>query len=183
MKDTCPLIAMVGTPNAGKTSLFNVLSGLNQRVGNFPGITIDRKVAEISLTAEQKVRLMDLPGTDSLYPSSQDERISCNVLKNPAHPDHPDKVIVVADGTQLSRGLLLASQVIDLKIPVMLVLNMADRMEEEEISVNEAKLSQLLGIPIISVSALKKSGIEHLKRKMAAEFPAANHPFMRIPAP
>ncbi|MEM8891013.1 MAG: ferrous iron transport protein B, partial [Bacteroidota bacterium] len=132
---------------------------------------------------EQKVRLMDLPGTDSLYPSSQDERISCNVLKNPAHLDHPDKVIVVADGTQLSRGLLLASQVIDLKIPVMLVLNMADRMEEEEISVNEAKLSQLLGIPIISVSALKKSGIEHLKRKMAAEFPAANHPFMRIPAP
>ncbi|MEL6250859.1 MAG: ferrous iron transport protein B [Bacteroidota bacterium] len=183
MKENSPLIALVGTPNSGKTSLFNVLSGLNQKVGNFPGITIDRKLAEISLTNKQKVRLMDLPGTDSLYPSSQDEKITCNVLKNPDHPDHPDKVVVVADGTQLSRALLLCSQVMDLKIPVIMVLNMADRMTEEEISINEDKLSQILGVPVISVSALKKSGLKKLKQVMGSDLEVSDRPFMRIPAP
>ncbi|MDW3648841.1 MAG: ferrous iron transport protein B [Bacteroidia bacterium] len=183
MKENTPLIALVGTPNSGKTSLFNVLSGLNQKVGNFPGITVDRKLAEINLANKQKLRLMDLPGTDSLYASSQDESITCGVLKNPQHPDHPDKVIVVADATQLSRGLLLCSQVMDLKIPLILVLNMADRMAEEKISLNEEKLSQLLGIPVFSVSALKKSGLKKLKQAMGAELKGSDRPFMRIPAP
>lgn len=178
-----PLIALIGTPNSGKTSLFNALSGLNQKVGNFPGITVDRKQANIQLSNGQAARLLDLPGTDSLYPSSEDEAISCQVLKYPLHPDHPDKVIIVADVTQLSRGILLCSQVMDLGIPVVLALNMADRMGKEQISLNQERLSQVLGVPVVAVSALKKSGLKKLKQAIAKDIPVATKPFMKIPAP
>lgn len=183
MKQASPLIALIGTPNSGKTSLFNALSGLNQKVGNFPGITVDRKQATVKLPNGQSVQLMDLPGTDSLYPSSEDEAISCQVLKYPLHPDHPDKAIIVADVTQLSRGILLCSQVMDLGIPVVLALNMADRMGKEQISLNQDRLSQILGIPVVSVSALKKSGLKKLKQAIAKDIPLASKPFMKIPAP
>ncbi|MEM6802054.1 MAG: ferrous iron transport protein B [Bacteroidota bacterium] len=183
MKKKQPLIALVGTPNCGKSSLFNALSGLNQKVGNFPGITIDRKQANISLSSGKEALLMDLPGTNSLYPSSQDEEITCQVLKDTQHPDHPDKVLVVADITQLSRGILLCSQVMDLGFPVALALNMADRMGEEKISLNQEKLSQSLGIPVVAVSALKKSGLKKLKQVLAEDISPADRAFMSIPAP
>lgn len=183
MKKDKPLIALVGTPNSGKTSLFNALSGLNQKVGNFPGITVDRKQAAMQLPDGQSVLLMDLPGTDSLYPSSEDEAISCQVLKYPMHPDHPDKVIIVADVTQLSRGLLLCSQVMDLGLPVILALNMVDRMGQAQISLDQDRLSQELGISVVSVSALKKSGLKKLKKVLTKDYSLPSKPFMKVPTP
>ncbi|RMG22654.1 MAG: ferrous iron transporter B, partial [Bacteroidetes bacterium] len=125
-------IALIGNPNSGKTSLFNALTGLNQKVGNFPGVTVDRKLGVLDLGKGQRAVLIDLPGTYSLYPQSEDERIACEVLRDASQPDHPDLVVVVADGTQLRRSLLLCTQIIDLGLPVVLAVNMADLMEKQQ---------------------------------------------------
>lgn len=174
-------IALAGNPNAGKSSLFNVLTGMRQKVGNFPGVTVDRKVGFFTLGNGKEVRLVDLPGLYSLYPQSDDEAIAVEVLTHRDHPDHPDLVMVVADSTNLKRSLLLCTQIMDLGLPTLLALNMADILEKEGVKLNVAKLSQRLGIPVISVSALQKTGIPELQRLLTEGIQPASKPFFQIP--
>ena len=123
-------VALVGNPNVGKTSLFNQLTGLNQKVGNYPGITVDQKIGKWK-DNETSVQLIDLPGTYSLFPSSKDEELVFNVLTDKNSQYHPDKVVVVADASSLKRSLLLFQQVRDLGLPTLLVLNMFDESEKK----------------------------------------------------
>ena len=174
-------VVLVGNPNSGKTSLFNALTGLNQRVGNFPGVTVDRKSATLSLPTNRTIELVDLPGTNSLYPQSEDEEITCKVLKDQTHPDHPDLVVVMADATQLKRGLLLCSQVIDLQLPTLLVINMIDLIKQDDQVLDIARLSQHIGIPTLTISALRKEGIEPLKQQLSAPIPPTAPQLLTLP--
>ncbi|MEO8088604.1 MAG: FeoB small GTPase domain-containing protein, partial [Bacteroidota bacterium] len=127
-------IALVGNPNSGKSTVFNALTGLNQKVANFPGVTVDKKIGTTTLITEDgkkiSAEIIDLPGIYSLYPKSIDEEIPFRILCDPNNELHPDAVVIVADGTNLKRNFFLCSQVIDLKIPVILVINMADMMRD-----------------------------------------------------
>ncbi|MBL0047438.1 MAG: ferrous iron transport protein B [Bacteroidetes bacterium] len=163
-------VALVGNPNCGKTTLFNVLTGLNQKIGNFPGVTVDKKTGEIELGgsgSKQKATLIDLPGTYSLYPKSMDEEVAFQALCDPENEHFPDVTILVADATNLKRSLFLCSQVIDLKIPVVFALNMMDLAERHNIKIDIKKLSERLGVPVIKLNARKKEGIEELKQAIA----------------
>ena len=110
-------VALVGNPNSGKSTLFNALTGLNQKTGNFPGVTVDKKLGYIKYESGTIAECVDLPGTYSLYPKSMDEQVAFEVLCNPDNESHPDITIVVADASNLKRNLFLVSQIIDLKIP------------------------------------------------------------------
>jgi ferrous iron transport protein B len=160
-------IALVGNPNTGKSTLFNILTGLNQKIGNFPGITVDKKLGYCKLTADLQAEITDLPGTYSLYPKSKDERIVYQVLSDKDNPSHPDVIIVVADATNLRRNLLLYTQVADLGIPVLLVLNMTDMAKKEGIDININLLSERLGVQVLSISARTNVGIAQLKLAVA----------------
>jgi len=173
-------VALLGMPNCGKTSIFNELTGLNQKVGNFGGVTVERKSAELKLP-NSTVELVDLPGCNSLYPSSEDERITCDVLRNSHHEDHPDMVIVVADGTQLRRSLALCTQVIDLGFPTLLAINMADLLKKEKIQLDTDRLSNQLGIPVVMLSARKKQGISKLKDFLSDFPPSPDKQIMKLP--
>lgn len=124
-------VALVGNPNSGKSTLFNALTGLHQRTGNFPGVTVDKKAGTARINASTTAEFIDLPGTYSLYPKSLDERVAFDVLFDKNNPDHPDVTIVVIDASNLKRNLFLVSQIIDLRIPVILALNMMDQVEKE----------------------------------------------------
>lgn len=160
-------IALVGNPNTGKSTLFNLLTGLNQKIGNFPGITVDKKVGFCKLGPDQQAEVTDLPGTYSLYPKSKDESIVFQVLADRTNPSHPDLVVVVADATNLRRNLLLYSQVADLNLPVVLALNMTDMARKEGINVDIDKLSQRLGVQVVAISARSKTGLTELKQAIA----------------
>lgn len=163
LRTETPVVALVGTPNSGKTSLFNALSGLHQHVGNFPGVTVDRKVTTLSLPGANRVKLVDLPGTNSLYPGSDDEEVTFSVLTNPNNEDYPDQLLVVADATQLRRGLMLCSQVLDLGFEVILVLTMMDLATKEGMLIDTQKLSSMLGVRVVPVSVKENQGLDHLK--------------------
>jgi ferrous iron transport protein B len=156
-------IALVGNPNTGKSTLFNLLTGLNQKIGNFPGITVDKKVGYCKLPDGKHAEVIDLPGTYSLYPKSRDESIVFQVLADKNNSSHPDVVVLVADVTNLRRNLLLYSQVADLKIPIVLALNMADMAKKQGVEVDIDKLSERLGVQIVSISARSNSGLDQLK--------------------
>ena len=159
-------IALVGNPNSGKTSLFNSLTGLNQKVGNFPGVTVDKKTGEISLEEGLKVKLIDLPGTYSLYPRRADEWVAYKVLMN-ADALKPDFVLLVADASNLKRNLLFCSQIIDLKIPVVIALTMNDLAAKKGIKIDVDGLAKDLGVPVISVNPRKNKGLVQLKKALA----------------
>jgi ferrous iron transport protein B len=160
-------IALVGNPNTGKSTLFNLLTGLNQKIGNFPGITVDKKTGICKLSASQQAEIVDLPGTYSLYPKSKDESIVFQVLADKKNSSHPDLVVLVADATNLRRNLLLYSQVADLHIPVILALNMTDMANKEGININIDELSARLGIQVVAISARSKTGLDELKKAIA----------------
>jgi ferrous iron transport protein B len=160
-------VALVGNPNTGKSTLFNLLTGLNQKIGNFPGITVDKKIGYCKLTETKTAEIIDLPGTYSLYPKSRDEGIVFQVLADQQNPSHPDLVVVVADATNLRRNLLLCSQVADLGLPMLLVLNMTDLAHKEGIVINADLLAQRLGIQVVQMSARKNSGLSVLKTAIA----------------
>ncbi len=175
------VIALVGSPNSGKTSLFNALSGLNQRVGNFPGVTVERKVAPLKLGRNTKASLIDLPGTNSLYPSGEDEQVTFSVLHDTTNQDYPDLVVVVADATQLRRGLMLCTQVLDLGFPAVLALSMMDLADKEELRIDVEQLSALLEIPVVPVSVRKSRGLEQLKIVLKQPQPPRSKTFLQIP--
>jgi ferrous iron transport protein B len=159
-------IALTGNPNSGKTSLFNSLTGLNQKVGNFPGVTVDKKTGAFSISSTLEAELIDLPGSYSLYPRRSDEWVSYRVLMNQDAEVKPDVVLVVADASTLKRNLLFVSQVIDLKIPVVLALTMMDVARKKDILVDVKSLGRELGIPVVAVNPRKNKGIDVLRKTL-----------------
>ena len=156
-------VALIGNPNTGKTSVFNALTGLNQKVGNYPGITVDKKEGICKLSRNTKAHIIDLPGTYSLNASSIDENVVIELLLNKNDKDYPDVAVIVSDVENLKRNLLLFTQIKDLHIPSILVINMADRMERKGISLNIELLEKQLNTKIALVSTRKKQGIDELK--------------------
>lgn len=157
------VVALLGNPNSGKSSLFNQLTGLRQKIGNFPGVTVDKKVGFCRLSGSMDIEILDLPGTYSIYSNSLDEQVVLEVLANPQNPDYPDLAVVVADASNLKRNMLLFEQISDLGVPSILALNMLDVAEESGISINSGKLSKILGIPVVELNARVGIGIEGLK--------------------
>ena len=159
-----PNIALLGNPNSGKSSLFNLLTGLNQKVGNFPGVTVERKLGNLTLQNKINCTVIDLPGTYSLYPRRNDEWVAYKQIMSPDNLDEkPDIAVVVADASNLRRNLLYVSQVIDLKIPVIVVLTMLDIAKKRGIKVDIETLSREMQVPIIAVNARTGKGIDQLK--------------------
>jgi ferrous iron transport protein B len=159
-------IAMVGNPNSGKSSLFNVLTGLNQKVGNFPGVTVEKKTGKCKLDASTMVDMVDLPGSYSLYPRRMDEWVAYQVLLQQDKEVKPDLVLVVADACNLKRNLLFVSQLIDLKIPAVLALTMLDVAAKKQIKIQPLELQRALGIPVVEVNPRKQTGIATLKKTL-----------------
>jgi ferrous iron transport protein B len=179
--------ALVGNPNAGKSSVFNQLTGLRQKVGNFPGVTVDKKLGSITFKSETgskkdstTVNIIDLPGTYSLYPNSQDERIVLNVLANPNDANYPDAVIYVADLTNLERHLLLFTQLKDLNLPIILCINMIDIAEEKGIHFDKNALSEQFNIELITLNGRTGEGIEDLKMGMEQLLKAVPPPHYKM---
>lgn len=156
-------VALVGNPNTGKSTLFNTLTGLNQKIGNFPGVTVDKKTGFCQLADGRNALIIDLPGTYSLYPKSQDESIVFSILADKANPLSPDLVVVILDATNLKRNLLLYTQVADLKIPVIIALNMMDLAKKSGINIDIDLFAKKLGVPVVPISARKTEGIDKLK--------------------
>lgn len=154
---------LVGNPNTGKSSLFNALTGLNQKVGNFPGVTVDKKSGSFSIK-NNKVKIIDLPGTYSLSANSEDEKVTQEYVEKATGDEI---IVVVADATNLKRNLLLLTQIIDLGKKVVLVLNMMDLLQRNNHEIKVQKLSMLLGIPVIPLNSRIGKGIEELKYAIA----------------
>lgn len=160
-------VALVGNPNTGKSTLFNILTGLNQKIGNFPGVTVDKKTGTCQLPDGRTAEIVDLPGTYSIYPKSKDESIVFSVLADRSKGLVPDLVIVIIDASNLKRNLLLYTQIADLKIPVIVALNMMDVAEKAGIKINVDLLAKKLGVPVVPISARKDDGIDKLKTAIA----------------
>ncbi len=162
-------IALIGNPNSGKSTLFNSLTGLNQRTGNYPGVTVDKHTGYTRHQSGEEYyqyTILDLPGTYSLFPKSIDEEVACKALLG-QDGEKPGVVVIVADASHLKRHLLLATQVMDLKMPSVLVLNMIDEAEKEGISINTQELEKILGIDVIPVNSRNKQGLQELKEAIA----------------
>ncbi|PWH83765.1 ferrous iron transport protein B [Algibacter marinivivus] len=157
-------VALIGNPNTGKTSVFNALTGLNQKVGNYPGITVEKKEGICKLARGVKAHIIDLPGTYSLNASSLDENVVIELLLNKNDKDFPDIAVVVTDVENLKRNLLLFTQIKDLEIPTVLVINMADRMSYKGISLDIDYLEKKLNTKIALISTRKNEGIDTLKQ-------------------
>jgi ferrous iron transport protein B len=156
-------VVLLGNPNCGKSSLFNQMTGLKQKVGNFPGVTVDKKMGFCKVFDGSTIEIIDLPGTYSLYPNSLDERLVLEVLINPQNLDYPDLAVLVADASNLKRNLLLFEQVRNLNIPVILALNLLDVAQDQGITVDTFKLQSALGVPVVELNARDGIGVEGLK--------------------
>ncbi|HRI59493.1 MAG TPA: FeoB small GTPase domain-containing protein, partial [Saprospiraceae bacterium] len=155
-------IALIGNPNSGKSTVFNQLTGLRQKTGNFPGVTVDMKEGRLRFPSGFEAMLIDLPGTYSLYPTSSDEKIVTIVLTNPHDDFYPDALVYVADVTHLEKHLLLFTQLRDLGLPIVLALNMSDTAAEAGIKINTARLAERLGAPVVSISGRTGENIQKL---------------------
>ncbi|WP_421802249.1 ferrous iron transport protein B [Flagellimonas sp.] len=160
-------VALIGNPNTGKTSVFNQLTGLKQKVGNYPGITVEKKEGICKLPRGVKAHILDLPGTYSLNTTSLDESLVVELLLNKNDKDYPDVAVVISDVENLKRNLLLFTQIKDLKIPTILVINMADRMSRKGISLDIEAMEKKLDTKIALVSTRKRTGIERVKELIA----------------
>jgi ferrous iron transport protein B len=160
-------VALVGNPNTGKSTLFNILTGLNQKIGNFPGVTVDKKTGFCQLPDGRTAEIIDLPGTYSIYPKSKDESIVFSVLADKAKGLVPDLIVVILDASNLKRNLLLYTQIADLKIPVVVALNMIDVSDKAGITIDIDLFAKKLGVPVVPISARKIKGVEQLKSTIA----------------
>jgi ferrous iron transport protein B len=161
-------VALVGNPNIGKTTLFNKLCGLSQRTGNYPGVTVDKKKGEFSFEGNH-VEVIDLPGINSLYPKSQDEELVTKYLLADQNKDFPDKIVFIVSALNLKRNLYLLDQVSDLKIPIILAVNMVDLSEKKGIFIDFKALSDHFNVPVVPISAKKNQGLDDLKKVMLEE--------------
>ena len=159
-------VALIGNPNTGKTSLFNQLTGLNQKVGNYPGVTVDKKQGVSKLSSSHQATIIDLPGTYSINPTSLDESIVLKTLLNKDIEASPDVILVVADIENLKRNLLLFSQIKDLEIPTVLAINMVDQMSKKGITIDLSLLAKELNTEVVLISARKNEGIQELKEAL-----------------
>jgi ferrous iron transport protein B len=177
-------IAIVGNPNCGKSSLFNCLTGLNQKVGNFAGVTVDKLSGKFTIQPQLTATLTDLPGTYSLYPKREDEWVVYQVLMGINDNIKPDVVVLIADASNLKRNLLFCSQIIDLKIPVVVGLTMLDVAKQKGVKVDIAALERELGVPVVALNPRKNIGINGLKKAIAltqtAVFKPAANDFIAI---
>lgn len=156
-------VALTGKPNSGKSSLFNRLTGLNQKIGNFPGVTVDKRTGICQLDEHTAAEIIDLPGTYSLYPRTLDEKVVAEVFTDPKGKFYPDKVVLVADATNLKNCLLLLTQLIDLRLPTILALNMVDLAAKSGQSIDIKKLEEQLDVPVVMINARNGTGIEKLR--------------------
>lgn len=173
-------VALVGNPNSGKSSLFNRLTGLKQKIGNFPGVTVEKRSGLTTLADGSTLEIMDLPGIYSIYPRSLDEQIVAEILLDHHSASTPDKIVVIADATNLKRGLLLLSQIMDIGLPTIFALNMMDLVAKAGISYDIKKLSAKLGIPVVPINARMGIGLDELKRVIASPVAAASKPVFSI---
>src|SRR5271156_5244192 len=155
------IVAIVGPPNSGKSTLFNRLTGLRQKVANFPGVTVEHRMGRAKLDADREVFLVDLPGIYSMNPRSEDERVTHDVLTGTMKDmPKPDAVLLILDSTNLSRHLVLAAPVLSLNLPTLVILNMADHLGRRGGEIDSAELAMQLGAPVALVSAAKGQGVE-----------------------
>lgn len=155
-------IALIGNPNSGKSTVFNQLTGLRQKTGNFPGVTVDIKQGKLHLPGGQEAKLIDFPGTYSIYPTASDEKIVLSVLSNPRDDFYPDAVLYIADVTHLEKHLLLFTQLLDLGLPAVLALNMSDTAEELGMKVNASRLAEKFKVPVVCISGRTGANISKL---------------------
>ena len=180
MADHLKTIALIGNPNSGKTSLFNQLTGLNQKVGNFPGVTVDKKSGTTFLADGTKLNVLDLPGTYSIYAKSSDEQVVTDILTDPGNKNYPDILVVIVDASNLKRNLLLLSQTIELGIPTILALNMVDLADRMGKGVITSNLAEEYQIPVVNINARKGEGIADLKEVLGKPILTRQRPFLDI---
>jgi ferrous iron transport protein B len=161
-------IALIGNPNSGKTSLFNSITGLNQKVGNFPGVTVEKKTGDCTLPGNRNATIIDLPGSYSLYPRRSDEWVAYQALLEPISKQL-DLIVVVADASNLRRNLLYVSQVIDLNKPVIVALTMMDLARKKGIKIDVDRLSAELHCPVVTINPRKNKGMDELDRAISGE--------------
>ena len=177
-----PAVALLGNPNTGKTTLFNALSGLNHRVGNYPGVTVESKKGRMDC-AGVAFELVDLPGTYSLAPRSPDEMVAVDViLGQQAGERRPDVVVCILDASNLERNLYLTTQALELGVPVVVALNMVDVAEGQGIRIDADKLGERLGLPVVPIQANKRRGLDQLRAAIAAAV-GAKPPFRQVTFP
>src|SRR5258707_10947522 len=192
-KSSTSYVVLTGNPNCGKTTLFNALTGLRAKVGNYAGVTVERKEGRLlGAPADLNARVLDLPGTYSLSPQSLDEQISRDVLLNrlPELPA-PTLIVVVIDGSNLQRNLYYATQAIELGYPTLIALNMVDVAENNGHQINAGKLATALGVPVLPVVASSGRGVPELRKgiltainqKVSAEGRRGGARFCQLPAP
>ncbi len=180
-------VALIGNPNCGKSSVFNQLTGLRQKVGNFPGVTVDKKLGKVCVDDRLEATLIDFPGTYSFYPTSQDERIVVQTFSNPNDENFPDAVVYIADIVRLEKHLLLFTQLRDLGLPAILALNMSDVAEKEGLMVDADQLSVQLEAPVVRISGRTGAGMGELQAELLriqeklSDFQAPE-PFYRLSA-
>jgi ferrous iron transport protein B len=178
------VVALVGPPNSGKSTLFNRLTGLRQKVANFPGVTVEQHLGRAQVNGKREVMLVDLPGVYSLTPRSEDERVTRDVLTGKMEGvARPDGVLLILDSTNLSRHLVLAAPILALGLPTLVILNMADDLESRGGTVDTAALSDQLGAPVALISAARGDGIESVRRFLegAVARPAASPARVELP--
>ncbi|RKE47526.1 MULTISPECIES: ferrous iron transporter B [unclassified Sphingomonas] len=167
--NAAPLVALVGNPNAGKSALFNALTGARQKVGNYPGVTVERKVGRLMLDDGRPIELVDLPGAYSLEPSSPDERVTRDVVTGTQDGERlPDALVVVVDAANLDNHLRFTLQLIALGLPVVVALNMVDLAERDGLKLDPKMLERELGVPVIPTVAVRKRGLDELKAALSA---------------
>jgi len=163
-----PLVALVGNPNAGKSALFNALTGARQKLGNYPGVTVERKAGRLALADGRPVELVDLPGTYSLDPASPDEQVTRDVvLGRQAGERLPDALVIVVDAANLDNHLRFALELIALGLPTVVALNMVDLATRDGLELDAGVLARELGVPVVSTVAVRKRGLDHLKAELA----------------
>jgi ferrous iron transport protein B len=178
------IVAIVGPPNSGKSTLFNRLTGLRQKVANFPGVTVEHRMGKAKLKGDQEVFLVDLPGVYSLHPRAEDEKVTHDVLKGErADFPKPDAVILILDATNLGRHLVLAAPILSLQMPTLILLNMADDLAVRGGKVDTAALAAELNSPVALISAAKGTGIDRIKQFLQGTAARLNAPPPKIELP
>src|SRR5690606_6879328 len=165
-------VAIVGNPNSGKSTLFSKLTGVRQKISNFPGVTVEKKSGTLTLPSGEEIMLTDLPGTYSLFPNSQEERLVVNILTNPQDPNYPDLILYVADISQLERHLLLANQIGQLGIPMCFIANMSDLASA---SLEVSFLEKMLDVPVLVASAKKPEDVYLVKEFIGKNISGLTH--------